>query len=132
MKFVDTKGREHKVDIRPSKWKRKEIGEGRGRFQSEVGECLAEAYPSQIILEEFPLPGENLTLDFFLPRKKLAIEVQGAQHYQYSEFFHKDKGAFRASQERDKRKAQWCRINDVRLILIDWGMKDANILNLLP
>lgn len=132
MKFYDTKGREHKVDIRPSRWERKTYGEGRGLYQSTVGEILAERYPGQAVLEEFGLPGENLRLDFFLPRKKLAVEVQGDQHKHYNAFFHKDKRAFKAAQERDKRKAEWCRINGVQLVQIDWGTETENIQTLLP
>lgn len=132
MKFYDTKGREHKVDIRPSRWKRKATGEGRGTYQSEVGEMLANEYPGQTVLEEFPIPGERLYLDFFLPKKKLAIEVQGDQHHHFNSFFHEDKYAFRASQERDKRKAKWCQLNGVDLIKVDWGTKEEIVLNLLP
>lgn len=132
MKFYDTNGREHRVDIRPSKWKRKTEGEGRGVFQSKVGNILADEYVGETILEEFPIPGERLYLDFFLPRKKLAIEVQGDQHHHFNSFFHKDKYAFQASQQRDKRKAKWCEINEICLIKVDWGTKEEIILNLLP
>lgn len=132
MKFYDTKGREHRVDIRPSRWRRKQAGEGRGIFQSKVGEILANEYPGEVVLEEFPIPGERLTLDFFLPRKKLAIEVQGRQHYEFNAFFHEDKYAFKAAQERDVRKAAWCKLNNIDLIKVDCGDKEENILNLLP
>lgn len=127
MKFVDTKGREHKVDIRPSKWKKKEIGEGRGKYQSEVGIILEEMYPADTVLEEFPCCGEGLFLDFFLPRKKLAVEVQGAQHYKFNAFFHSSKADFKAQQGRDKRKAAWCEANGIRLVKIRWGEKEENV-----
>ena len=129
MKFIDTKGREWKIDIRPSRWPRKAIGKGRGKFQSEVGEILAERFPTELILEEFPCKGDGLVLDFFLPRRMLAVEVQGSQHNAFNPFFHADKSAFLASKVRDKRKAKWCLINDIALIKIEWG---ENILNMLP
>lgn len=132
MKFIDTKGREHKIDIRPSRWKRKEDGDGRGKFQTEVGELLVEKYPTAIILEEFPCKGEGLFLDFFLPRIALAIEVQGSQHTKFNKFFHKDKAAFMASKMRDKIKEQWCVINKIKLIKIEWGEQRTNVLNMLP
>lgn len=132
MKFYDTKGREHKIDIRPSRWKRKAVGEGKGLFQSKVGELLAHKYVGEFVLEEFPIPGENLRLDFFLPRRKLAVEVQGTQHYEFNAFFHEDKYAFQASQQRDKRKVKWCELNGINLIKVDWGIKEEIILNLLP
>ena len=132
MKFYDTRGKEYKVDIRPSKWKRKAAGEGRGKFQSRVGEILADRYPGDTILEEFPIPGERLTLDFFLPRRRLAVEVQGQQHYKFNSFFHKDKYEFRAAQERDLRKVAWCGMNNIDLIKIDTGSDEEFILKHLP
>lgn len=132
MKFIDTKGREWKMDIRPSRWPRKATGEGKGKFQSEVGEILAERWPTTIILEEFPCKGEGLTLDFFLPRRKIAVEVQGTQHSVFNPFFHADKAAFLASKMRDKRKVKWCEVNDILLLKIEWGESKENILNMLP
>lgn len=131
MKFFDTSGREHRVDIRPSKWPKKEVGEGRGKFQSEVGDILEEVYPGRHILEEFPCVGERLFLDFFIPSKGIAVEVQGAQHHQFNRFFHKDKRAFAIQQENDKRKEEWCKVNDIKLIKINWGEKRENIIKAL-
>jgi len=127
MKFYDTQGREHSVDIRPSRWPRKEIGEGRGKFQSLVGEKLAEMFPGYYVLEEFPCVGEGLHLDFFLPIKRLAVEVQGSQHYKFNPFFHKDKASFVRQQTNDKRKTKWCELNEIRLVKIDCGESEENI-----
>ena len=131
MKFTDTRGREHSVDIRPSRWERKVTGEGRGKFQSLVGDLLAEIYPRDVICEEFPCSGDNLALDFFVPRKKIAIEVQGRQHGQFVEFFHGDKEGFDKQKKRDSRKEEWCRINKIRLIKINTGEKKENIIKLV-
>lgn len=127
MKFIDTRGREYKVDIRPSKWPRKAIGEGRGLFQSKVGEILQEEFPGHHILEEFPCFGDGLHLDFFIPRRMLAVEVQGEQHYKFNPFFHSSKADFLAQRQRDKKKVEWCKINDIRLVKIDWGEKEEKI-----
>jgi very-short-patch-repair endonuclease len=79
-------------------------------------------------LEEFPLPGEGLYLDFFLPSHMIAIEVQGTQHTKYNPFFHKDRAAFLDGQKRDRRKASWCEINKIRLVLIDYNETTENII----
>lgn len=129
MKFFDTSGREHKIDLRPSKWSRKE--EGRGKFQTEVGNLLAELYPLHHIFEEFPCPGERLFLDFFIPTKRLAIEVQGSQHNNFNPFFHEDKSAFARQQANDKRKEDWCKLNNIVLLKINWGEKRENIIKAL-
>jgi len=127
MKFFDTKGREHTKDIRPSKYPRKPIGQGRGKFQSEIGGVIAELFPGYHILEEFPCVGDGLHLDFFVPQKRLAVEVQGTQHYKFNKFFHQDKAAFVRQQSNDKRKVLWCELNDIRLVKIAWGESEENI-----
>jgi hypothetical protein len=131
LKFTDTKGREHKIDIRPSRWKKKDVGNGRGLYQSKVGNILQEHFPHDIVLEEFPCSGEGLFLDFFLPRSKIAVEVQGEQHKRFVAFFHSTKADFIKQQQRDKRKELWCELNEIRLIKIDWGEKEEKILNVL-
>ena len=131
MKFFDTKGREHSIDIRPSKWERRNMGEGKGKFQSQVGDILSEVYPSDVICEEFPCSGEGLHLDFFVPRKKVAIEVQGRQHHEFVEFFHRTRAGFLKQKECDARKAEWCELNKIQLIKIDTGEKRENILKVL-
>lgn len=127
MKFVDTKGREHSIDIRPSRWPRKEIGEGRGKYQSLVGEIINELFPGYHILEEFPCVGEGLHLDFFVPKRRLAVEVHGSQHFQFNSFFHSDKAAFARQQANDRRKRTWCELNDIRLVEIRWGESEENV-----
>lgn len=129
MKFVDSSGREHSIDIRPSKWPRKE--NGRGVFQSYVGDLLACIFPSDYILEEFPCVGDGGFIDFFLPRKLIAVEVQGSQHYTFNPFFHKTKADFNAQKARDRRKATWCELNHIKLIKIDVGETEENIKKLL-
>ena len=42
--------------------------------------------------------------DFILPREKIAIEVNGQQHYEYVKIFHKNRSEFLKAKERDRRK----------------------------
>ena len=130
MKFYDTNGREHSIAVRPSKWPRKE--EGRGKFQSYVGEILSEVYSGYYVLEEFPCVGEGLFLDFYLPQKSLAIEVHGRQHYEFNDFFHRDKKAFARQKANDRRKREWCEVNNIVLVVIDVGENEEKIKSLLP
>lgn len=128
MKFKSTSGREYSIDIRPSKWKRKEEGTGRGIFQSQVGAILAKNFSDDFVLEEFPLPGEGLYIDFFLPRNMIGVEVQGTQHHQYNKFFHKDRNALLEQQKRDRRKKAWCELNNIRLVVIEYDEPEDIIL----
>lgn len=131
MKFTDTKGRLHSIDIRPSRWPQKALGEGKGKFQSKIGSLLNDIYPGDIICEEFPCVGEGLQLDFFIPRKKVAVEVQGRQHNEFVEFFHGTAEGFKAQKARDSRKEEWCELNGIRLVKIEWGAKTNNIISLV-
>lgn len=130
MKFVDTRGREHFIDLRPSKWKVKEEN-GRGKYQSEVGEIIRAQLPNELLLEEFPCLGEGLFLDFYLPKKHLAVEVQGQQHTSFNSFFHKDKADFLLQQKRDRLKQQWCDVNKIKLVHIPYGAKEEAVKALL-
>jgi len=53
--------------------------------------------------------------DIYLPRRKIAIEYQGRQHYEPVPFFGGEEGFLR-TQERDRRKAKLCTENGVTLI----------------
>lgn len=127
MKFISTKGREHAIDIRPSRWPRRPEGECKSKLQWGVSVIIDELYPYEAILEEFFVPGDSLYIDFFLPRKRLAVEVHGRQHYEYSEFFHGSKKKFKQSQERDSRKKHWCELNGIKLIEIAYDDKEDSI-----
>lgn len=78
---------------------------------------LRETYPAIQILEEVYIPGENLYLDIYIPSLKTAVECQGVQHEQYNSFFYNhNKRNFTNAQNRDKRKKEWCRINNIRMV----------------
>lgn len=57
----------------------------------------------------------KLSLDFFIPQYDIAIECQGAQHFEYSEFFGGE-NAFIKQLERDNRKAKLCLEHGVKLL----------------
>lgn len=111
MRFFSLAGREYNVDIRPSKWPRRTRDKCKSYRQWQVGEIIAELWPHHLVLEEFSVPGEGMFLDFFMPRKRYVIEVNGEQHYKYNEFFHGTREAFLAQKERDRRKELWCATN---------------------
>ena len=80
----------------------------------------------------FDETGRRLELDFYVEELRLAIEVQGIQHYQYNEIFHGSLDGFLDQISRDKLKASACDKNDITLIEIS-SESDVNILdNYLP
>lgn len=131
MKFLSTEGRVYKIDLRPSKWPRRSSDNCKSRFQFSIGEVIDKVFPNEIVLEEFYIPGDRLFIDFLLPRKKIAVEAQGRQHYEYSNFFHGSQENFRLAQARDRKKSLWCVCNNIRLVVIRETDDHAKIVNKL-
>ena len=67
-------------------------------------------------------------LDVFIPKYKIGIEYQGAQHYQPIDFFG-GQIAFEKTVERDVRKKQLCDKNGCKLIYVNPGYQISEILN---
>jgi hypothetical protein len=89
-------------------------------IQYDVGQILRNKYKFCTILEEWTVPGSGgLKIDFFIPQRSLAIEVNGRQHYEFSKFFHKDQKGFDRQKNRDIIKKNWCDLNGIELIIVD-------------
>lgn len=123
MKVRDFKGREtswppqgHEVsfdDRRP-----------RSELHLRCRELLRQMYPTQPILEEVPIPGLGLFCDFYLPMRKVVIECHGQQHYKYTPHFHKSRFDFAHSRKRDRRKQEWCQLNNLRMAILPFNEGD--------
>lgn len=115
MKVVDLSGRYHTWNL---KGYQVDPGDTRPRSSGHLAcrALLKKLFPLDVICEEVNLPGENLFLDFFLPSRKIAIEVQGRQHDQFVSFFQKTKPKFYQGQQRDRRKAEFCKLNGIKLV----------------
>lgn len=122
MKFKTTKGKEVAIDIRPSKYPMRDEFGCRSKYQYNVGQILKGIFHGDVILEDFYVPEEGVYLDFFIPRTKIAVEVNGEQHDKFVPYFHRNKKGFADAQDRDSRKKEWCRINGIVLCSIPWGV----------
>lgn len=96
----------------------------RSELHLRARNVLKKMFPTDQILEECTTPGEQLYLDFFLPLRKLIIEVQGQQHFKFSEHFHGTQAGFVKSKNRDNRKKRWAEINGFRLIEFNYNESD--------
>lgn len=94
--------------------------ESRPRSQLHIvaRELLKKEYPTDHLLEELTIPGEQLFLDFFIPRIKTAFEIQGEQHFNYVSHFHSSPQAFKRGKINDKRKSDWCDLNNIKIIYL--------------
>ena len=96
----------------------------RSELHLDVRKIIKEVYPSYRLCEEVPLPGSGgLFADFYLPQLKIIVEAHGKQHYQYVQHFHKNWKGFIESKKRDEKKAEWCKINNITLIICSYWEK---------
>lgn len=58
----------------------------------------------------------GLTIDIFIPSINIAVEFQGQQHYESTDYFHKDKDSFINQISRDAKKKKLVRDNGSNLI----------------
>lgn len=115
MKVYDLNGKDYKLDVRATQNPLRPKEACKSNIQYECGQLLKRKFPLETILEEVNIPGLNLKIDFLLPKKRIAFEVQGTQHDKFSKFFHGSIEGFKASKQRDEYKKQWCAINNIEL-----------------
>ena len=111
------------------KWKLEDqvVHTNKSSFHLKTREILKERFPTHQILEEVSipiLPKLNLYLDFFLPLRKLAVEVQGQQHFTFNPFFHKTQAQFRQQLKNDRIKKEWCDLNNIELLVFSFEDED--------
>jgi hypothetical protein len=94
-------------------------------YHLEARTLLLQIFPVDIILEEVPIPESDLRLDFFLPHKRLAVEVDGQQHETYTPFFHQTKARFLHAQSNDKIKDSWCETNQIKIVHLKWDDEES-------
>jgi hypothetical protein len=101
--------------------RRESSGEIRTRnfLESYFGKPFPKARPDFLVN---PVTGSrhNLELDCYNSELQLAAEYNGAQHYKYIPFFHKNKEAFYNQKYRDELKRIRCRELGITLIEIPY------------
>ena len=115
--------------LKPSQWPLKSEASCRSKVQYATGQLLLERFPLDPILEDVTIPESRLSLDFFLPQRKLAVEVQGSQHSELNPFFHKKRTDFHRQIGRDEDKRFFCDLNDIVLVTISNPDELLEILN---
>lgn len=117
MKVVGLDGREYKWNIGQYNRQRAVVSKGHERAR----ELLKDMFPTEILLEELTLPGTGrspLYADFYLSNQRMMVEVHGKQHFEYNQHYHGSIAGFRMSKGRDNKKAEWCRLNGIDLIVL--------------
>ena len=124
MKVIDLDGQEYTLKLATNPINRAKLREGRSSYHVAARDLLSEIYISYHIIEEVPIrvnKNTQLYLDFFIPLIPLAIEVHGEQHFTYTKHFHGSKLNFMKQKRNDSMKAEWCRLNSIRLVELKWN-----------
>lgn len=75
-----------------------------------------------------PVTGENLELDLYNEDLKLAVEYNGAQHYQFNSFMHKNsRDRFQNQQYRDLIKKDLCQKAGITLVVVPYTIPNDQI-----
>jgi very-short-patch-repair endonuclease len=90
------------------------------RGQTALTLLLKKLIPGEEIVNEYHI-GDKLKLDIYCPSYKLAIEFHGRQHFYYTSRFFESKYEFEEAQKRDIKKADWCKENDIALVVFRYN-----------
>lgn len=98
------------------------------KLETSVEQILKELNIEYIPQYQFKELGRQ-SLDFYLPQYNIGIECQGGQHFESVEHFGGDDGLIQI-QERDYKKYNICKDNNIRLLYI-YPRKYSNMINRL-
>ena len=88
----------------------------RSKIQKRIKDLLYKHWVADVVFEELPVAGTRMTLDFYNASRKIAVEVDGNQHYKFNKFFHSNsRQKFLAQLQRDDKKENFCDINQITL-----------------
>jgi hypothetical protein len=90
----------------------------RSKLQQNVKIFIKKYWEGDVVFEELKVAGTRLSLDFYNANKKIAIEVQGQQHFKYVKFFHRNRNGYLNQIKRDVKKFEFCELNKIQLIEI--------------
>jgi hypothetical protein len=111
-------------DLRKGAWPMKSKAACRSKIQYQIGQLILGKYPLDPILEDITIPDTRLSLDFYLPQRKIAFEIQGEQHSEMNPFFHDSIQDFEDQVRRDEIKELFCELNNIRLVKLH-SIKEA-------
>lgn len=95
-------------------------GKSRSKVQFRAKQFFKKFWKTHIVYEEFPVFGSLMKVDFLNATKKIAVEINGDQHGEFNEFFHRgSKSVFHASLQRDAAKFRWLQKNGFELLEIN-------------
>lgn len=120
VKMLNEKEYKWNIPERCSKVSKRKVSKPHERTRN----LLEELYPTCKICEEVPIKvdaGKKLHLDFFIPTLMMAVEIHGEQHFKANAFFHKHLKEFYEAAANDRKKKEWCELNNIKLVALYHG-----------
>ena len=117
-------GKEHKLSLRSKP------RQNASSLHVRARKIIKELFPHDVFYEEILLKGskkfnsKNLYADFLSKSQMMVIEVHGKQHYQYCPHFHGSKIEYAKALANDKRKEEWCILNDILYVPLSYKEND--------
>lgn len=100
----------------------------KSNLQFEIKQFLRQYWQNHIVYEEFPVYGSRMKVDFINATRKIAVEVNGAQHSSFNKFFHQNSRAkYLSSIRRDYEKYEWLIKNEFKFIELE--QEDLKVLS---
>lgn len=128
MRMVGLDGRTYPVDLTAVA----DPDSPKSSYHLRARAVLKALFPVDRVCEELYLPGTGgLRADFYLPLRRLVVEVQGEQHYRHTPFFHRDADGFARARQRDGRKIEFTSINALNYVALPYDATDAQWRNLI-
>jgi len=94
--------------------------ESRSQLQFKAKQFFRKYWLSCVVYEEFPVYGSRMKVDILNATRKIAVEVNGAQHGTFNKFFHgNSRIKYLNSIKRDFKKLEWLESNNYNLIEIN-------------
>lgn len=128
MRLHDIKGRLRSRNVSRFliDWNKK----SRSKIQFKVKQFLKSFWKNQIVYEEFPVYGTLMKVDILNATKRIAVEVNGAQHSSFNKFFHGgSRLKYLESIKRDVAKANWLESNNFILVVVEESEVDSLDIN---
>ena len=76
------------------------------------------AYEQEKVFED--LRNGKYRFDFYLPGRDIVIEFNGAQHYEFNDYFYANRSEYLKAKERDRRKIAYCLAQGIRIYCIPY------------
>jgi len=97
----------------------------RSKPQWEAKQFLKPFWERHMVYEEFPVYGSLLKIDIFNATLKVAIEINGPQHYLFHHFHGNSPAAYLKAIKNDVKKETWFETNSIKFLEIkDYEVKD--------